>query len=99
MPAPSTPADEISVFIRTGPRILVRYLIEHPNSYYGEIREGTGTAISSLTRDLGLLEKIGVVHTDVSQPPGDRRGRAPRYRVDEERLDTLLNDLRSQLFG
>ncbi|MFZ8758823.1 hypothetical protein ACO03V_15535 [Microbacterium sp. HMH0099] len=53
--------------------------------------------MSSLTRDLRLLEDIGVVRTDVDQPIGARRGRAPRYTVDVDRIDSLIQQLRVQL--
>lgn len=99
MPAPSVPADAITILSRTGPREVVRYIVEHPSCYYGEIREAVESAVSSLTRDLRLLEEVGVVQTDVSQPIGSRRGRSPRYTVDVERVEALLSDLHEQLLG
>lgn len=99
MPAPSAPADDVTILARTAPREIVRYIVEHPSCYYGDIREAKGTAISSLTRDLRLLEEVGVVQTDVSQPIGSRRGRSPRYTVDVERVEALLSQLREQLLG
>ena len=99
MPAPTVPADAIALLARTGPRNIVKYLVKHPASYYGEIREATVTAVSSLTRDLRLLESIGVIHTDVEQPLGSRRGRAPRYTVDVDRIETLIHELRTELLG
>mgnify|MGYP001214734057 FL=1 len=99
MPAPTVPADAIALLARTGPRNIINYLVKHPNSYYGEIREATVTAVSSLTRDLRLLESIGVIRTDVEQPVGERRGRAPRYTVDVDRIDALISELRTQLLG
>ncbi|MFF7684133.1 hypothetical protein ACFZA2_15400 [Microbacterium sp. NPDC007973] len=99
MPAPTIPADAAAILARTGHRDLIRYLVDHPDSYYGDIKDATGAAVSSLTRDLRQLEAIGVVHTDVDRPLGARRGRAPRYRVDVDRIDTLLTDLRASLIG
>lgn len=99
MPAPTVPADAIALLARTGPRNIINYLVKHPGSYYGEIREATVTAVSSLTRDLRLLESIGVIRTDVEQPIGARRGRAPRYTVDVDRIDALIGELRTQLLG
>lgn len=97
MPAPTVPADAIALLARTGPRNVINYLVKHPGSYYGDIREATKTAVSSLTRDLRLLEDVGVVRTDVEQPVGSRRGRAPRYTVDVDRIDSLITQLRAQL--
>ena len=99
MPAPTVPADAIALLARTGPRNIINYLVKHPGSYYGEIREATVTAVSSLTRDLRLLESIGVIRTDVEQPIGARRGRAPRNTVDVDRIDALIGELRAQLLG
>lgn len=97
MPAPTVPADAIALLARTGPRHVINYLVKHPGSYYGDIREATDASVSSLTRDLRLLEEIGVVQTDVNQPVGARRGRAPRYTVDVARIHSLINQLRAQL--
>lgn len=97
MPAPTVPADAIALLARTGPRHVINFLVKHPSSYYGDIREATNASVSSLTRDLRLLEDIGVVRADVDQPIGARRGRAPRYTVDVERIDSLINQLRAQL--
>lgn len=99
MPAPSVPADAIAILSRPGPRHVINFLVKNPGSYYGEIREATSTAVSSLTRDLRILESIGVVRTDVDQPVGARRGRAPRYTVDADRIHQLIDELRTQLLG
>ncbi|MDQ1130909.1 hypothetical protein [Microbacterium sp. SORGH_AS_0888] len=99
MPAPSVPADAITVMTRAATRGLIQYMVKNPNSYYGEIREATEAPVSSLTRDLRLLESVGVVHTDVDHPLGSRRGRAPRYRVDVQRVTDLLAELKNQLLG
>lgn len=99
MPAPAVPADAIMLVSRTGPRAIIRHLVDNPDSYYGDLREALGLAVSSLTRDLRLLEEVGVVRTDVAQSIGSRRGRAPRYQVDVERVEALLADLRAQLLG
>jgi DNA-binding transcriptional ArsR family regulator len=97
VPAPSIPADAIATLARTGVRSLINYLVHNPGSYYGDIRQSTDVAVSSLTRDLRLLESIGVIQTDVDQPIGSRRGRSPRYTVNVEHVDALLSALRSQL--
>lgn len=97
MPAPAIPADAIATLARAGVRNLINYLAHHPGSYYGDIRQSTELAVSSLTRELRLLESIGVVRTDVNQPLGSRRGRAPRYTLDVERVESLLAELRTQL--
>lgn len=99
MPAPTVPADAAAILARTGHRQLIRYLVDHPDSYYGDIKDATGASVSSLTRDLRQLETIGVVRPDVEQPIGARRGRAPRYRVDEERVRAILSELRLSLLG
>ncbi|MCW2165796.1 hypothetical protein B0I12_002961 [Microbacterium hydrothermale] len=99
MPAPAIPADAAAILARTGHRGLIRYLVDNPDSYYGDIKDATGAAVSSLTRDLRQLESIGVVHTDVDHPLGARRGRAPRYRVDAERVQHLIELLRTELLG
>lgn len=77
----------------------MRNLAANPDSHYGDIREAIDAPVSSMTRDLRLLESIGVVLTDVAQPLGARRGRAPRYRVDTARVDDILRDLREQILG
>lgn len=99
MPAPAVPADAAAILSRVSPRPIVRYLAANPDSYYGDIREAVDAPVSSMTRDLRLLESIGVVTTDVAQPLGARRGRAPRYRLDTARVDEILQDLRAQLLG
>lgn len=99
MPAPAVPADAITTVSRTGARAVVRFIVENPDCYFGDISDATEAPVSSLTRDLRLLENIGVVTTDSSAPQGQRRGRSPRYRVDAERVDELLADLRAQLLG
>lgn len=99
MPAPAVPADAAAILARVSPRALVRYLAANPDSDYGDIREAIDAPVSSMTRDLRLLESIGVITTDVAQPLGARRGRAPRYRADTARVDEILRDLREQLIG
>lgn len=99
MPAPKAPADAVAILARNTHRELVRYLVDNPGSYYGDIKDGIGAPISTLTRDLRQLEEIGVVRPDVEQPIGSRRGRAPRYTVDTDRVRLLVDGLRESLLG
>lgn len=99
MPAPTVPADAIATLARAGARAVVRFVADNPDCYYGDIQDATSAPVSSLTRDLRLLEGIGVIETDSTAPLGQRRGRSPRYRVNAERVDALLEDLRRQLLG
>lgn len=99
MPAPTVPADAIAILSRTGARAVVRFVVANPDCYYGDMQDATSAPVSSLTRDLRLLEGIGVIETDSTAPQGQRRGRSPRYRVNIERVDALLDDLRRQLRG
>lgn len=96
---PAVPADASAILARVSPRPIVRYLAANPDSYLGDIRGAVDAPVSSLARDLRLLESIGVVTTDVAQPLGARRGRAPRYRLDADRVNEILQDLREQLLG
>ncbi|PPF91334.1 hypothetical protein C5C03_00480 [Clavibacter michiganensis] len=57
---------------------IVRYLVDHPDSYYGQIQEATGIRTATLTRHLVRLEAAGTITGDL--PAGSRgRGRALRY--------------------
>ena len=101
MPAPQDPAaglDALSALARSPQyRRIIRFLIEHPNSYKGQIQEGTGVATSSLGRHLAELESTGVILGDVAGE--DRRGYAVRYAVDGPYVEQLLAQLRTELLG
>lgn len=99
MPAPKIPADDVAILARPAHRELVLYIVRNPAVSFKEIVEATGAPVASLTRALRQLELIGVVSTDSNQPLGLRRGQAPRYTADAERIRTLLDDLRTALLG
>lgn len=78
-------------------RKVIRFLIDHPNSYKGQIQEGTGLPPSSLGRHLSELEDRGVIIGDVAGE--DRRGYAVRYTVDVPYVEQLVTQLRTELLG
>jgi len=78
-------------------RKVIRFLVDNPNSYKGQIQEGTGLPPSSLGRHLSELEDRRVITGDVSG--ADRRGYAVRYTVDVAYVDQLVTQLRTELLG
>jgi DNA-binding transcriptional ArsR family regulator len=78
-------------------RKVIRFLVDHPNSYKGQIQEGTGLPPSSLGRHLSELEDRRVIVGDVAGE--DRRGYAVRYTVDIAYVDQLVTQLRTELLG
>jgi DNA-binding transcriptional ArsR family regulator len=74
---------------------IVRYLVDNPESYYGQIREDMDQANSSLARHLGDLEAHGIIRGDI--PAERRRGRAVRYHVDVDRVEWALSQIRISL--
>lgn len=101
VPDPHSPAarlDALSTLARSPQyRTVIRFLVEHPNSYKGQIQEGTGLPPSSLGRHLAELEARGVITGDVAGK--DRRGYAVRYTVDVAYVDQLVTQLRTELLG
>ena len=76
---------------------VIRFLVDSPDSYYGQIQEHTAIPTSSLGRHLADLEARGIVVGDI--PTSERRGRAVRYRVDLDYVEALLARLRTELLG
>lgn len=74
------------------------FLHDHGPSYFGNILEGVGSSPSSLARTLKYLEQdLGVITGDV--PLGERKGRAPRYSLNEDTVRQAINGLQSRLLG
>lgn len=72
------------------------FLRDHGPSYYGDILEGVGSSPSSLARTLKYLEQeLGVIAGDV--PLGERRGRAPRYSLDQSKVREAIAALQTRL--
>jgi len=95
---PNAGLDALSALARSPQyRRIIRFLIDHPNSYKGQIQEGTGVATSSLGRHLAELESTGVIVGDVRGE--DRRGYAVRYTVDVPHVEQLVDQLRIELLG
>lgn len=78
-------------------RKVIRFLVDNPNSYKGQIQEGTSIPISSLGRHLSELEATGVIVGDVAGE--DRRGYAVRYTVDVPYVEQLVSQLHTELLG
>lgn len=98
MPDPNDMTDALSALARSPQyRKVIRYLVDHPPSYKGQIQEGTGLSPSSLGRLLAELEGRGVITGDVAGD--DRRGHAVRYTVDVDLVDQLVTKLRAELLG
>lgn len=76
---------------------IVRYLVEHPNSYYGQIQEATEIPTASVTRYLLDLEANGIVAGDL--PLDGRRGRSVRYSVQADYITATLERIRAELLG
>ncbi|MBF4636227.1 helix-turn-helix transcriptional regulator [Agreia pratensis] len=79
-------------------RQVIRYLVDNPNSFKGQIHDATGIPTSSLGRHLSDLETRGIVTGDI-EVGQKRRGYAVRYIVDVDYVDTLLTTLRTELLG
>lgn len=74
------------------------FLHDNGASYFGDILEGVGSSSSSLARTLKYLEQdLGVISGDV--PLGDRKGRAPRYSVDQDKVREAIEALQTRLLG
>lgn len=82
---------------RPGALKILQYLRANPGSYFGQILEGTGVPIGSLTRHLSELEDHGFITGDI--PAKARRGRATRYDIDAIRIGSALDTLRTLLLG
>lgn len=74
---------------------IVRYLVEHPNSYYGQIQEATEIPTASVTRYLQDLEANGIITGDL--PVDARRGRSVRYSVQADYITATLERIRAEL--
>lgn len=67
---------------------VLRYIALNPGTHFGDMLEGIPELGSApLVRHLRALELLGVVTLDL--PPEKRRGRAPRYYLDVERVADL----------
>ena len=76
---------------------IVRYLRRHPGTYFAAIVAGSGVNGGSLSKHLSELEKQGIVVADLSR--SERRGRAARWSIDDERLRALLRRFQDELLG
>lgn len=80
---------------------LYDYIRRNPGQFLGQIHAGfrseaeqlTGKNFSepNLSRHLKIMREAGVLKIDV--PPGPLRGRAPRYEVDPDRSDELIDEV------
>jgi DNA-binding transcriptional ArsR family regulator len=81
-------------------RLLVfKYLRAHPGQVLGQIYDAVRDDVNELTggnliptnlsRHLQIMREAGVVVTDL--PADSVRGRAPRYSIDGDRADELLD--------
>lgn len=102
--------DEVLVATRIlGSRVgleLVRYLATLPTSrsgaYWREIVDALpGYATTSIRRQLGELEDVGVVLVEVplNAARGSRRGSSVRYALDRDRLDAIFVATHEWLMG
>lgn len=72
------------------------FLHDHGPAYFGEILEGVGSSSSSLARTLKYLEQeLGVITGDVAL--GERKGRAPRYSLNEDSVRKAISALQARL--
>ena len=76
---------------------ILTYLVDHPDSFYGGIVDGTGVPQASVTRHLAELEANGIIAGDI--PVEARRGRATRYRIQREHVEALLARIKDRLLG
>ncbi|WP_344072660.1 helix-turn-helix transcriptional regulator [Microbacterium sediminicola] len=75
----------------------LRYLAMHPDSTRAEVREGSDLTERSVRNVLEDLEHLGYIVADF--PPGQRRGRNVRYRVNRDQLARDLMILWSWTMG
>ncbi|MFK4637219.1 ArsR/SmtB family transcription factor [Paenarthrobacter histidinolovorans] len=74
------------------------FLRDHGPSYFGDILEGVGSSSSSLARTLKYLEQeLGIIRGDV--PLGERKGRAPRYSLNEDKVREAISALQARLLS
>ena len=74
---------------------IVRYLHEHPDSYFAAILDATEGSAGSLGRHLRDLEAASIVVADL--PPDLRRGRSARWSVDAVHLRHLIQRFQDEL--
>lgn len=78
---------------------LFEYIRSHPSQFFGQIYAATRSDIEAVTgknfsepnlsRHLRAMREAGVLTIDL--PEDMTRGRTPRYDVDEERADELID--------
>lgn len=97
MPNPELSPDMAALAALSKPAAekILRYLAANPDSFYGQIVEGIGVPQASVTRHLAELEANGVIAGDI--PAEARRGRATRYRIQQESLRALFDRVQEQL--
>ena len=85
---------------------LVRFLATLPSersgAYWREIADAlSGYAPTSIRRQLGELEDVGVIHVDVpsNAARGTRRGAPVKYTLDRPRLDAIFAATHEWLVG
>lgn len=76
---------------------IIRYLNGHGPVRRGDIVESVSASEASVALHLIVLEDSGVIIVDTLR--GQRHGRAPRYSVDEQRINELLGTLRDYLLN
>jgi DNA-binding MarR family transcriptional regulator len=95
-PTDLTPAlDAIASLAKLPAAKIVRYLVDHPESFYGQIQEATEIPTASVTRYLQDLEANGIIAGDL--PLDARRGRSVRYTVRADYITATLERIRTEL--
>lgn len=91
----STSLDSLATLAKQPAAKIVRYLVDHPDSYFGQIQEATDVPTATATRYLAELEAHGFIVGDI--PSELRRGRSVRYTVNAERIGEALDQARREL--
>ena len=76
---------------------IIRYLTGHGPVRRGDIVEAVSASEASVALHLITLEDSGVIVVDTVL--GQRHGRAPRYSVDDQRVNELLATLQDYLLN
>ncbi|PYI65717.1 hypothetical protein CVV68_16880 [Arthrobacter livingstonensis] len=84
-------------FGNRGHNEIIRYLNDHGPVRRGDIVEAVSASEASVAKHLLVLEDSGVIIVDTIR--GQRHGRAPRYSVDLNRVDELVEALRDYLLN
>ena len=73
-----------------GRSAVLRVIVTNPGLFYGQIAEQLPELpVPTMATHLRVLERVGCISLDV--PPGNRRGRAPRYTANVDRIEQLVS--------